>query len=51
MEDFKTALLEILKQDEQWTHYEQRLENFEELFAEQQGKMLTSQKNKVLGVF
>ena len=36
MEDFKTALLEMLKQqDEQWKHYEQRLEEFKELFVEQ----------------
>ena len=36
MEDFKIALMEILKQEEQRKKYEQRLEKFEELFLEQQ---------------
>ena len=44
MEDFKTALLEILKQLEQWKKYK-------ELFVEQQQKILTSNKNKDLGIF
>ena len=52
MEDFKTTLLEILKQQaEQWKNYEQRLEKLKELFVEQQEKMFTSNKNKDLGVF
>ena len=36
MEEFKTALLEIMKQDEQWRCFEQRLEKFKELLVEQQ---------------
>ena len=52
MEGFKTALLEILKQQvEQGKNYEQMLEKLEELFVEQKRKMLTSNKNKNLGVF
>ena len=52
MEDFKTTLREILKQQaEQWKNYERRLEKLKELIVEQQWKMLTSNKNKDLGVF
>ena len=47
MEDFKTTLLEILKQQtEHWKNYGQRLEKLEELFVEQQWKMLTSNKHE-----
>ena len=49
MEDFKTALLEILKQEELSKKYEQRLEKIE-LFVEQL-KMLTRNKNEDSGVF
>ena len=51
MEDFKIALLEILKQGKQWNKYKQRLKKFEELFVEQQRKILTSNKNEDSGVF
>ena len=55
MEDFKTISLEILKQEEeeQGKKYEKKksIENFEELFVEQQRKMLTSHKNEDSGVF
>ena len=33
MEDFKIALLEILKQDKQWKKYKQRLEKYVEFFC------------------
>ena len=46
MEDFKAAILDILKQVEQWKNYDQGLEKFEELFVEQQRKMLTINKNE-----
>ena len=55
--DFKTALLEILKEQEEKRKkkkkkkYEQSLEKFEELFVEQQRKMLASNKNGDLGIF
>ena len=52
IENFKTALFEILKQqEEQQRHYEQRLEEYEELFVELQRKMLTSYKNEDSGIF
>ena len=52
MEEFITSLQEILKQhDEQRRYYVQKLEKFEELFVEQQLKMLTRNKNKDSGVF
>ena len=52
MGEFKTALQEILKQqDEQGKNYKKGLEKFEESFAEQQWKMLTSNKNEDSGVF
>ena len=41
MKNFKTTLLEILKQQaKQWKNYEQRFENLKELFVEQR-KILT----------